>query len=108
MFRIDNTEFKHINYDITTTDILKDFEMQNGDIVRYINRNATVSLSCKIFLTKSEMESLKNIFSENTEHNINYVYGSEHTSYMFADSVSYKRISDEYWEASFSLKESRR
>ncbi|HBN11858.1 MAG TPA: hypothetical protein DD392_08020 [Ruminococcus sp.] len=108
MFKIDNTEFKRSNYDESTADTVKDFTMENGDVVRYVNKKSVVSLNCKIFLKKSEMENLKNIFNGNTEHIVNYGCESEHTLYMFADSISYKRISDEYWEASFTLKECRR
>lgn len=112
MFSIDDTEFIFAHYDVSTSDKIKDYEMQNGDIIRYVNRKSIVSLSCTVFLSKSELATLKNILSENTEHTVKYRHNSIQTAYMFAENVSYKKIGfagdEEYWEASFTLKECRR
>lgn len=112
MLFIDDNEFAYSSYDVSTSDKIKDFEAQNGDIIRYSARKSIVSLSCKIFLDKSELGKILDIFNQNTEHIVKYQHNGIKTAYMFADNLSYKKIvlsdTKEFWECTFNLKECRR
>lgn len=112
MIVIDNLTLEFVSCTPNHSDYIKDFEMQNGDITRYTRRKNVVSLSCKGLINKSELNSLLSVLNSNTEHTVSYQFNGVQTAYMLADNFSYNKIviseSIEYWEVSFTLKESRR
>ena len=111
MIKIDDLTLEFVNATPNTANKYKDFEMLNGDIVRYSRRKNVLSLSCKGMIDKSELENFKKIML-NDEHTVEYQLDGIQTAVMLHDNVSYNKIaltdSLEYWEVSFTLKESRR
>lgn len=114
---IDNVNFQFARYDnISTSDITKDFTMENGDTARYISRKDVVSISCTVFMEKDELVTFKNLLASYDEHSITYTHGGVNSIIGFIEDKSYKRIvfSDstsgtrEGWEVTFTIKESRR
>lgn len=112
MLIIDDVEFIYSSYDVKISDKIKDIEMQNGDIIRYVDRKSIVSLSCKVFIDYPELSDFLNIFYQNTEHKVQYRHNGIKTAYMLSDNPTYKKIAfsdyKEYWEVTFNLKECRR
>lgn len=111
MIKIDDLTLKFVNATPSMSAKFKDYDMQNGDTTRYPRRKNIVSLSCKGMIDKSELENFKAIML-NDEHTVEYQLGGIQTAVMLHDNVSYNKIaltdSFEYWELSFTLKESRR
>ena len=113
---IDNVNFAFAKCEsIATEDIVKDFEAENGDTIRYLTRKDKVSIKCKIFMEKSELATFKSLLASYDEHSITYLHGGVQSLVGFIENKSYKKIifSDssgirEGWEVSFDIEESRR
>lgn len=90
----------------------KDFEMVNGDVVRYTRRKNALSLSCKGLIEKSELDTLMSMTNQKSEFTVEYLFNGYHNATMLMDSLTFKKLmindNSEYWEVSFSLKESHR
>lgn len=112
MIKIDDLTLEFVNATPSMSTKFKDYDMQNGDTTRYTWRKNIVSLSCKGMIDKSELNSLLSVLEENDEHTVEYQLDGIQTAVMLHDNVSYNKIaltdSFEYWEVSFTLKESRR
>ena len=90
----------------------KDFEMVNGDVVRYTRRKNALSLSCKGLIEKSELDTLLSMTDSTSEFTVEYTLNGQHTAHMLMDAMTYKKLmindNTEYWEVSFNLKECKR
>lgn len=111
MIKIDDLTLEFVNATPSMSTKFKDYDMQNGDTTRYPMRKNIVSLSCKGMIDKSELENFKKIML-NDEHTVEYQLDGIQTAVMLHDNVAYNKIaltdSFEYWEVSFTLKESKR
>lgn len=112
IIKIDDLTLEFVNATPSMSTKFKDYDMQNGDTTRYTTRKNIVSLSCKGMIDdKSELENFKATML-NDEHTVEYQLDGIQTAVMLHDNVSYSKIaltdSFEYWEVSFTLKESRR
>lgn len=110
MIKIDGVIFDFINISPKLADKFKDFEMLNGDIVRYNRRKNVVSLSCKGLVDKSELDILQS--NNAIEHTVEYQLNGIQTAIMLIDSFSFRKLAlceqQEFWEVTFNLKECRR
>ena len=112
MVKIDDLTLEFVSVTPKLADKNKDFEMLNGDIVRYTRRKNAVSLSCKGLIEKSELDSLQNILNKNVEYTVEYQLNGLHSAVMLVDgALSFRKIminsESEFWEVSFNLKECR-
>lgn len=112
---IDGTGFAFAKYDVDTSDIVKDYQAENGDTVRYITRKDVVSIKCTVFMEKSELITFKTLLATYNEHSISYWHGGVQSLIGYIDTKSYKRIffadgatKREAWEVTFEIKECKR
>ena len=114
---IDNINFAFARCEsITTDDIVKDFQAENGDTIRYLTRKDKVSIKCVILMEKDELATFKSLLASYDEHSITYIHGGTQSLIGFIENKSYKRVMfadsqngvREGWEVSFDINESRR
>ena len=114
---IDNVNFAFAKVDnISTNDISKDFQAENGDTIRYMTRKDNVSIKVTIFMEIDELTTFKSLLASYDEHSIAYIHGGTQSLIGFIENKEYKRImfadnknrTREGWEVSFDIKESRR
>lgn len=114
---IDNVNFAFAKVDnISTNDISKDFQAENGDTIRYMTRKDNVSIKVTIFMEVDELTTFKSLLASYDEHSIVYTHGGTQSLIGFIENKEYKRImfadnkngTREGWEVSFDIKESRR
>lgn len=111
MIKIDNLTLEFVNFTPNISSKAKDYDMQNGDTIRYVYGKNIISLNCQGMIDKTTLNALLAIL-ETDEHIVEYQLNGTHTAYMLADNFTYNKIAvlsnSEYWNVSFTLKECRR
>lgn len=111
MIKIDSLALEFVNFTPNISSKVKDYDMQNGDTIRYVYGKNIISLNCQGMIYKTTLNALLAIL-ETDEHIVEYQLNGTHTAYMLTDNFTYNKIAvlsdSEYWNVSFTLKECRR